>query len=140
MNKKSNLLLLKSVSWLVIASFILATVLPVHYHLEHNSDTQQKISHSHVADSHSHVVDLHSFADSLNTPYIDVESYSFTLSPDGTSKNQSKTILALLLCFVLVVFPLLRLGIIRPHYYFFKIKQNLFINSALLRAPPLPQL
>jgi len=131
--KKSNLLLLKSVSWLVIASFILATILPVHYHLEHSSSSQQKISHSHV-------VDLHSFADSLNTPYIDVESDSFTISPDGTSKNQSKTLLSLLLCFVLVVFPLLRLNIIRPHYFYFKIKQNLFINSALLRAPPLLQL
>lgn len=128
-HKKPKILYLKSVAWLVIASFILATVLPLHYHLEHESNTELT--------SHGHVVDLHSLADKSEPSHFDEENDGFAVSPDGTVKNQSKILLALLLAFLFLVIPVLRLTTIRSHIFYFKIKQSFYLNSALLRAPPL---
>ena len=127
----------KSVSWLLIATILLVTLLPAHYHLHHQHNDD--ISSSTTA-IHEHVIDLHVLTEKTGQSHHDDEATIIAASPDGmVKKNNPDFFPFILLAMALLLLPALNKRInIQLNYRSTDLNQPYPHFSPLLRAPPLP--
>lgn len=120
----------KPVNWFLIVAILIATFLPVHYHL-HHQDAADSLAHTHV-------IDLHFLSGEAEKPHHEIGATNFTAVPDDAVKSKSEVtpfiFLAALLIIISVIQILIRTWLehqkngpprIIPHF------------TPLLRAPPL---
>jgi len=128
---RKQIIYYKSISWLLVAAFLLFTLLPAHYHLHHlfsgNSVTNTQ------------VIDLHLITDKAGQSHHDKDAKILTTAPDRMVKKDNPELFPLILLVVsLILLPLIycRSG----HHLGFsniRLKQFYYHFSPPLRAPPL---
>ncbi len=125
----------KPVSWFLIATILLVTLLPAHYHLHHlyNDETL-----SSAATTHKHVIDLHVLTEKTGQLHHDDEVTIFAASPDGIMKKSGPDYSPfILLAIVLLLLPaLITRKSLLLSYKSTNLKQPLPHFTPLLRAPP----
>jgi hypothetical protein len=127
----------KTISWLLVVSVLLITLMPAHYHLNHLfSDSSSE--HGHSTD-HAHVVDFHFIADETDQSHHGEDTTVFTANPDGIVKKANPEFFPfILLVILLVLLPILNKRIrICLDYCNLSLKQSCQHFSPPLRAPPL---
>ena len=125
----------KSISWFLIATILLVTFLPAHYHLHHFDDDVFALSST----EHAHVIDLHVLAEEAGQLHHDEDATSIAASPDGIVKKVSPGFSPfILLAIVLLLLPVFSNRInSQLNYSRTDIKQRYPHFTPLLRAPPL---
>ena len=69
----------RSINLLLIATLLLSTVIPAHYHLHH--------THSHDPAGHEHTIDLHLVTDNSGQSHHDEDTSFFAATPDVIVKK-----------------------------------------------------
>ncbi len=135
MNAGRNLIIRKkSISWLLIATILLVTFLPAHYHLHHLYDE----GFASAGASHDHVIDLHVLTELTGQSHHD-EAASIAASPDGMMKKSNPDFSP----FILLAMVLLLLSVFHKQINSqlnsrsSKLDQRYPHFAPLLRAPPL---
>ena len=125
----------KPVSWFLIVTILLITLLPAHYHLHHH---YKDALHS-AATKHEHVIDLHVLTEITGQSHHNDEVTIIAASPDGIMKKSTPDFSPfILLAMVLVLLPVLNKRInIQISYRSTNIKQSFPHFTPQLRAPPL---
>lgn len=120
----------KSISWLLIASILILTLLPAHYHIHHA--VSEDLAH------HEHVIDFHMMAEQTDPSHDTDDLQGFAATPEGVAKQTNPAfspfivlvfLLTLLLFFAYQIrkwldFDIVGLNKNYPHF------------SPPLRAPP----
>lgn len=121
----------KTISWLLVVSVLLITLMPAHYHLNH--------LFSDNSTDHAHVVDFHLIADKTDQSHHGEDTTVFTANPDGIVKKSNPEFFPfILLAILLVLLPLHNKRIrIRLDCCNVSLKQSYQHFSPPLRAPPL---
>ena len=126
----------KPVSWFLIATILLVTLLPAHYHLHHlyNDETL-----SSAATTHKHAIDLHVLTEETGQSHHNDEVTIFAASPDGILKKSTPDFSPfILLVIVLLLQPVLsKQKSLQLNYRSTNLKQRYPHFTPLLRAPPL---
>ena len=126
----------KSISWLLIATILLVTLLPAHYHLHHlyNDET-----FSSAATTHEHVIDLHVLTEKTGQSHHHDDATVIAASPDGVVKKSNPDFSPfILLAIVLLLLPALNKRLnMQLNYKSTNLKPRYPHFTPLLRAPPL---
>lgn len=128
----------KSLSWLLIATILLVTLQPAHYHLHHLYHDKTLASMAAIHE-HSHAIDLHILTKNTGHAHHDGSTTIFAASPDGImKKNNADFTPFILLMIVLLLMPVLKIQV-KVQHYFKKTKPQYSHPhfTPLLRAPPL---
>ena len=123
----------RTISLLLMLSFLWLTLFPYHYHLDHEDE-----SRTGVEATSNHIVNLHDASDLTNPDHL---PGSHTIEPDSDlllKPAGAQLPLAVLVLSLLLLLPL-PTGIQHPHG--FKVKEKLpylrWDTSPPLRAPPI---
>ncbi len=126
----------KALSWLLIASILLVTFLPAHYHLHHLYDDN---TFNVAATAHTHVIDLHVLSDDIGQSHHSDEATSIAVTPDGIRKNSHPDFFPFILLTILLLLVHTlskRINILLCHITTGHKKHHPYFTP-LLRAPPL---
>jgi len=128
----------QSISWLLIATVLLVTLLPAHYHLHHVYENDE---FSSAATLHEHVIDLHVLTEKSGQHHHDDAVTSIEASPDGIVKKSGSDYFPFILLAIslLLLFSINRQLVLSCHSARINFKQHYSYLTPLLRAPPLVQ-